>query len=75
MAGKDWVKQGQLRRREILKFVKAYVRKHGISPSLQEVTVGVGLSSKSVTIYHLDLLEADGKITRQPRIARSIRVL
>lgn len=66
---------GNVRRAAILKFVKAYIRRNGISPSVEEVTQGVELASKSVTIYHLDKLEEQGKITRQRGKFRSIRVL
>lgn len=55
-------------------FTRRYLSKHGISPSLQEISAAVGLSPTMVKRY-LDKLEAHGKIAREPGQARSIRII
>lgn len=59
----------------IYKFIQQYIDAHGFSPSYDDIRAGAGVASKSVVEYHLHKLEAQGRITRAPEIARSVRVV
>lgn len=63
------------RQRDVVDFIDEYCRQHGFSPTVREITFGIGLSSASTVMSHLTLLERDGRITRQPGCPRSIRVV
>jgi len=56
------------------KFVEQYIDEHGYSPAVRDIEKGVGYVP-SLVKYYLDRLEELGHITRQPNIARSIRVI
>lgn len=75
MAGKALLKQGETRRKAILKFLRGYVKKNGYAPTIQEIADAVGLVSPNATRNHLRRLEKDGYITMQPRIARAISLV
>lgn len=57
----------------ILDFIGAYIARRGFPPTLRELGKELGRSPQSVMV-HLDRLEADGYLTREPGIPRSIRV-
>jgi SOS-response transcriptional repressor LexA len=52
-------------------FLKDYIRKHTYPPTLREIGQGCFLSVSAVT-RHLDRLEGQGKIKREPGRARGI---
>ncbi|MEP7293391.1 MAG: hypothetical protein ABI835_16525 [Chloroflexota bacterium] len=52
-------------------FVKSYIRQHTHPPSLREIGEGCFLSTAAVT-RHLDRLEHEGKLFREPGRARGI---
>lgn len=56
----------------ILTFLKQYVAEHRISPSIEEIAVGVGISSTSVVNFNLIKLEDFGLLRRTRGVARSI---
>lgn len=68
------LKQGADRRRDILKFVKTFRRKHEYGPTITEIAKAVGLGSANATRHHLLKLKDEGLISMEPRIARSIAV-
>jgi SOS-response transcriptional repressor LexA len=55
-------------------FICRYVGEHGLSPSLQEIADGVGLS-KTTASTSIEFLEAQGKITHQPGKVRTVLLL
>lgn len=60
----------------VLEFIIGYKVEHdGMSPTVKEIGAQVGISSTSVVCYHLDLLEADGRIRRPFGKARGIEVV
>ena len=64
------------RQKELLDFIRKYVKKHEMSPTYREMVKA--LSSKSVSNIGrmLDALAEEGKITRRvPAKPRSIKVL
>jgi len=55
-------------------FIQDYTARRGFSPSLREIAAGCGLSLNAVSRY-LGQLEAQGRVTRIPGQARSVRVV
>lgn len=74
MAGTALIAQGVERRREILKFIKAYIRKQSFPPSIDEVAVGVN-GSKTNIRHHIDILIDEGFLAMTPGRYRSLRVV
>lgn len=68
-----WV-QGDERREAIMQFIRDYWDEFGIAPSMQEITEGVGLNSKTATRHHLLILAEEGRVSSQQGKYRSIRV-
>lgn len=62
-------------RARVLDFIEAYIEDHGYGPSIRDIAAGVGLASVSSAEYHLHQLEAEGCITRAPKVPRSIRLV
>lgn len=60
-------------REQILDFIGSYVSERGFPPSLREIGKEVDRSPQAIML-HLDRLEADGYLTRMPRIPRSLRL-
>ncbi|HVU15089.1 MAG TPA: hypothetical protein VHD90_27635 [Phototrophicaceae bacterium] len=58
----------------VYKFIKSYLKQHKYPPTLREIGEGCYLSTAAVT-RHLDRLEWEGKLTREPGQARSITLL
>lgn len=60
------------RRKEVLDFMKVYLKKNGYSPSLQEIQKKLKLASVSTAHFHVSKLQDGGYITKQNGKARSI---
>ena len=60
------------RRKEVLDFMKMYLKKNGYSPSLQEIQKKLKLASVSTAHFHVSKLKDGGYITKQDGKARSI---
>ena len=56
----------------IINFIENYVNENGISPTIEDVKIGCKLSSKSVVVYNLNILEKNGYLDRKKGTARSI---
>lgn len=56
----------------IYEAVRDYWEANGYSPSMHDIMEAAGVSSTSVTTYHLDLLAREGRVRRTPGVARSI---
>lgn len=63
------------RRQSILDYIVAYSFEHGYSPTVREIGQAVGLASSSSVWGELRALADDGRITYEPRKARTIRVV
>lgn len=58
----------------ILRFIQSYCDEHGLAPTLDEIAAHLGVNK--VTVHgHLGELEKKGAVHREPRMARSIRVV
>ena len=52
----------EAKKKEILKYCKKYIDKHGYAPTVREIGAGVGLHSSSSVFHYMDQLYADGSI-------------
>lgn len=48
----------------ILDFVRDFRQQHQVSPSIREIGSGVGISSTSVVVHHVNRLVAEGWLMR-----------
>lgn len=67
--------KGTRRQDAIVAFITLFSVANGYPPSVQEIADEVGLKSKSAAHHHLISLRESGRITFNPRIARSARVV
>ena len=74
MAGSKLLAQGIDRRRAILKFVKAYTKEYGFSPTVMEVAEGVGVG-RTAARYHINLLIDEKYMAMTEGKYRSLRVV
>jgi len=70
MAGKITTKQ-----KEILEFLKAEILSKGYPPAVREICEAVGLRSTSSVHAHLEALEENGYIRRDPTKPRAIEIM
>ena len=61
-------------RENILQFIHGFIDERGYSPTVRDILKGCSISSTAVVQYHLDVLEKEGRIHRDPEIFRSIRL-
>ena len=61
-------------RENILHYIHGFIDERGYSPTVRDILKGCSISSTAVVQYHLDVLEKEGRIHRDPEIFRSIRV-
>ena len=61
-------------RENILQFIHGFIDERGYSPTVRDIQKGCDISSTAVVQYHLDVLEKEGRIHRDPEIFRSIRL-
>lgn len=61
-------------RERILYFIHEFIDDRGYSPTVRDILKGCEISSTAVVQYHLDVLEKEGRIHRDPEIFRSITV-
>ena len=62
------------RHQRILDFLSEYQRTNKYPPSIREIGEKTGITSTSVVNYYLDQLEKMGKIERDRKISRGVRV-
>jgi repressor LexA len=62
------------KRERILKFIREFIGEKGYAPTVRDIVRGCAISTSSVVQYHLDALEKEGHIRRDPRVFRSIRL-
>ena len=62
------------KRREILDFIAAQVRERGYPPSVREIGLAVGLASTSTVQAHLNTLQRQGYLKRDPTKPRALEV-
>jgi repressor LexA len=62
------------RQEQILKYIQDFIQKNGISPSIRDIQTNLKISSTSVVAYNLRALEEKGKLDREGKISRGIRL-
>src|SRR5215208_7843254 len=62
------------RHQRILDFLQVYQRANKYPPSIREIGEKTGISSTSVVNYYLDQLEKMGRIERDRKISRGLRL-
>lgn len=62
------------KRRQILEFIAEEIRRRGYPPSVREIGEAVGLASSSTVHAHLQVLEREGYLRRDPTKPRAIVV-
>ncbi len=61
--------------RDILRFIERYKKKHGISPTVEEIRVGTGMKSKDHVHRELRRLQRRGFLRIKPGVGRGIILL
>jgi repressor LexA len=62
------------KRRQILEFIALEIRERGYPPSVREIGEAVGLTSSSTVHTHLQVLQREGYLLRDPSKPRAITV-
>ncbi len=63
------------RQQSLLDFIQTFIGEHEYPPTYEEIRVGLQWSTKSLVDYHLSLLEGAGRIERDAKTPRGIRIL
>ena len=59
----------------VLAYITSYIQEKGYPPTVRQISAGAGLNSTGVVHYYLQKLEANGRIEREFKSPRAIRVL
>ncbi len=62
-------------RENILKFIQTFISDKGYSPAVKDIVEGCNLSSPNLAQHHLNVLESEGVLHRDPGVFRSIRLV
>ena len=62
-------------RLRILSFIRDFLQERGYAPTVRDIAKGCGISTSSVVQHHLNILEREGHIHRDPQVFRSIRLV
>ncbi len=62
-------------RERILNFIREFLEEKGYAPTVRDIVRGCNISTTSVVQHHLDRLEREGYIQRDPQVFRSIRLV
>lgn len=62
-------------RQRILKFIRDFIDDRGYAPTVRDILKGCNISSTAVVQHHLNILEREGYIHRDPEVFRSIQLL
>jgi repressor LexA len=62
-------------RQRILKFIRDFFEDRGYAPTVRDILKGCNISSTAVVQHHLNILEREGHIHRDPEVFRSIQLL
>ena len=62
-------------RQRILNFIRNFIDDRGYAPTVRDILRGCSISSTAVVQHHLNILEREGHIHRDPEVFRSIQLL
>lgn len=63
------------RQRCILDFIQRFLADRNYPPTVRDIVAGCGISSTSVAVYNLDILEREGCIRRHREVSRGIELV
>ncbi len=61
-------------RRRILQFIRDFAQERGYAPTIRDILRGCNISSTAVVQHHLNILDREGYIDRDPKVFRSIQL-
>lgn len=61
-------------RQRILQFIREFAEDKGYAPTIRDILRGCNISSTAVVQHHLNILEREGYIDRDPKVFRSIQL-
>jgi len=61
-------------RERILRYIRVFFDERGYAPTVRDIVRGCSLSSTAVVQHHLNILEREGHIHRDPEVFRSIQL-
>jgi len=61
-------------RERIFKFIRDFFDNRGYAPTVRDILKGCSLSSTAVVQHHLNVLDREGRIHRDPEVFRSIQL-
>ena len=62
-------------RQKILRYIRDFIDDKGYAPTVRDILKGCTISSTAVVQHHLNILERDGHIHRDPEVFRSIQLM
>lgn len=62
-------------RLRILNFIRRFLKERGYAPTVRDIARGCNISTPSVVQHHLNILEREGYIRRDPEVFRSIQLV
>jgi repressor LexA len=62
-------------RQRIFKFIRDFIEDRGYAPTVRDILKGCDISSTAVVQHHLNILEREGHIHRDPEVFRSIQLI
>jgi repressor LexA len=62
-------------RQKIIKYIRDFIDEKGYAPTVRDILKGCSISSTAVVQHHLNVLEKDGLIHRDPEVFRSIQLM
>jgi repressor LexA len=62
-------------RLRVLNFIRKFLDERGYAPTVRDIARGCDISTPSVVQYHLNTLEKQGHIRRDPEVFRSIQLV
>jgi|TARA_B100001750_G_C15316484_1_gene499954 SOS-response transcriptional repressor LexA len=64
-----------IKQKKVYDFIRMWIKEKGDSPSFEEISLSLGIKSKSAISSYLNKLEQRGYITRIPHASRSITIV
>lgn len=61
-------------RQKIMQFIREFTGDKGYAPTIRDILRGCNISSTAVVQHHLNVLEREGYIDRDPKVFRSIQL-
>jgi repressor LexA len=62
-------------RKRILEYIRRFFDEKGYAPTVRDILRGCNISSTSLVQYHLNILERERQIRRDPEVFRSIQLV